>query len=197
MEILVTGATGFVGSAAVELARDRGHSITAVVRSTEQLADLAKNGMAASVAEFADLESLRQLASDHDAVLHCAAAASPDFMMSAHKAALEMLDGLPDGGRLVAQRGTLALPASIERPSRLAGAKCLHGAMSAQADLDCALISAADGTKAAGFVHAALVFGGEGAAILTFSQQELTLCCEWCASDRGEAIAALAPDLAV
>lgn len=165
MMILVTGATGYVGSAAVEIARKCGHSMTAVARSPDQLAEFEANGMSAVIAELHDWEALRQIASEHDAVLHCAAAASPDFMVTAHKAALAMLEGLPKGGRLVSQRGTLALPASVDRMFELDAAQSLHRAMQAQADLDDELMAAAGPAKTVGFIHAALVFGGEGAAI--------------------------------
>ena len=66
--LFVLGATGGTGRAIVEQARDRGHLVTAFVRSPEKLGRL-HDGVKVIEGDPRDAHALRAALSDHDAVL--------------------------------------------------------------------------------------------------------------------------------
>lgn len=67
MKIAVLGATGFVGSAILNEALDRGHTVTAIVRHPEKLPQRA--GIVGATADVADEARLAQLFTGQDAVI--------------------------------------------------------------------------------------------------------------------------------
>src|SRR5882672_273429 len=78
MNVLVTGATGFLGRHVVAEALSRGHTVRAVVRPTSDANQLDRAVECVRV----DLRSPRGLVESCrgvDAVIHCAAAKSGDF----------------------------------------------------------------------------------------------------------------------
>lgn len=67
MKIALIGATGFVGSAILKEALDRGHEVTAIVRHPEKLPAHAK--LHAKKGDVYDAEEVTRLVSGHDAVI--------------------------------------------------------------------------------------------------------------------------------
>jgi len=67
MKIALLGATGFVGSAILNEALDRGHTVTAIVRHPEKLPQ--RTGVVAATADVADEARLVQLFTGQDAVI--------------------------------------------------------------------------------------------------------------------------------
>ena len=65
--VLLIGATGFVGSALLNELVNRGHKVTAIVRDAKSLAD--KQGVEAVVADATNPAELAQLATGKDAVI--------------------------------------------------------------------------------------------------------------------------------
>ena len=65
--VLLIGATGFVGSAILNELLNRGHKVTAVVRDVEKLA--GKSGVEAVKADVADADAIAKLAEGKDAVI--------------------------------------------------------------------------------------------------------------------------------
>ncbi len=65
--VLLIGATGFVGSAILNELVNRGHKVTAVVRNVEKLAGRA--GVEAVQADVADVDAIAKLAEGKDAVI--------------------------------------------------------------------------------------------------------------------------------
>lgn len=72
MHILVTGATGFVGSAVVEALLDAGHSITGLVRNPSKAKALQDRGMQIAVGDMLNPDSYTPLVKDVDGVIQAA-----------------------------------------------------------------------------------------------------------------------------
>jgi len=73
MRILVTGATGFLGSHLCRLLVDRGHEVIAFRRSASDLSRLAAVAERVRWLDIADLETPFRSGKTLDAVVHCAA----------------------------------------------------------------------------------------------------------------------------
>jgi putative NADH-flavin reductase len=68
MKIAIIGATGFVGSAVLKEALQRGHQVTAIARNIEKIATGNKN-LTAIAADIDDSASLAKILAGHDAVV--------------------------------------------------------------------------------------------------------------------------------
>jgi nucleoside-diphosphate-sugar epimerase len=74
MKVLVTGATGYIGSAAAKALVDRGHEVLGLARSERSAARLRQLGLDAVMGDFGDSASLSKaiVTSDVDAVVSTA-----------------------------------------------------------------------------------------------------------------------------
>ncbi len=106
MRLLVTGATGFVGSSVVGAALDRGHEVVAVIRSRARAATLGGSpGLSLVEADLADGEAMRRAAAgaSADVALHLAWTIGPDYFdspasLACVEGSLALLRGLIDAG---------------------------------------------------------------------------------------------------
>ncbi|ACG72780.1 NAD-dependent epimerase/dehydratase [Anaeromyxobacter sp. K] len=73
MKILVTGATGKVGSRLAKRLAERGDGIRALVRDPARTADLREVGVELAAGDLLDVDSLVAAVGGVDAVVHCAA----------------------------------------------------------------------------------------------------------------------------
>ncbi|MCU1535512.1 MAG: hypothetical protein JWR53_1993 [Glaciihabitans sp.] len=73
MRVLLTGATGFVGSAVVRRLLEAGHEVTAIVRSQASADAVAAAGGSAVVGDLFDTEFLTSQLASVDAAIHTAA----------------------------------------------------------------------------------------------------------------------------
>ena len=67
MKVALLGATGFVGSALLKEALDRGHMVTAIVRHPEKLEK--REGLTAKAGDVYDTTSLATLIQGNDAII--------------------------------------------------------------------------------------------------------------------------------
>jgi len=72
VRLLVTGATGFIGSRAAEIAAERGYDVAALVHTWPRAARLARLGIPMLPGDLTDRASLRRAMAGRDVVLHCA-----------------------------------------------------------------------------------------------------------------------------
>ena len=72
MHALVTGATGFVGSAIVNVLLDAGHTVTGLVRSETKAKPLQESGMRVAVGEMLEPSTYTPLVKEVDAVIQAA-----------------------------------------------------------------------------------------------------------------------------
>jgi nucleoside-diphosphate-sugar epimerase len=73
MKILVTGATGKVGSRLVKQLAQRGNRVRALVRDATRAADMLGDGVELAKGDLLDADSLTAAVRGIDAVVHCAA----------------------------------------------------------------------------------------------------------------------------
>lgn len=72
MRVFVTGASGWIGSAAVDELLAEGHDVTGLARPDSSAQALERKGVRVLRGDLDDLDSLRRGATDADAVLHLA-----------------------------------------------------------------------------------------------------------------------------
>lgn len=89
MDVLVIGATGYVGSHVARSFRDRGHVVTGFARADANVAKLHEGGFGAVSGSFDDLSHLATLVADFDVVVMAA--------MAPFDLELELMRALVDG----------------------------------------------------------------------------------------------------
>lgn len=121
--LLLTGATGFVGSHLVEALGRSGTTARALVRSSSDTTLLERYGIRPVVASLDDPESLRRAVGDADTVLHLAAATRALDEASFHRVNAEgtarLLDAMSRGGgrrRMVYLSSLAAVGPAWQRP---------------------------------------------------------------------------------
>jgi nucleoside-diphosphate-sugar epimerase len=114
MRVFITGASGWIGSAAVDELLTAGHEVLALSRSDASTAALEHKGVSVLRGTLDDLDALRHGAGEADAVLHLANKhdwANPKESDRAERAAVEAL-----GEALVGSGKRFALASGLLRP---------------------------------------------------------------------------------
>ncbi len=76
MKVLITGASGFLGSYLAEMFLDAGHQVRAMVRKTSKTASLQRLGVEIVRGDLTDRESLERAVKGIETVVHAAATMS-------------------------------------------------------------------------------------------------------------------------
>lgn len=97
-KVVIFGAGGRAGRAAVGEAHRRGHQVTAVVRDPAKYADLTTDGVRLLAGDVTDVSHVARIAQGHDAAISAVhdAGAQPDAFFT--DAARALLDGLARAG---------------------------------------------------------------------------------------------------
>ena len=164
MDVLVTGATGFIGSAALRSIEKRGHAATIVARSQQDADAFKARGHNAQIIDLTDLSGLRDIARNNHAVIHCAASDNPDFWPISERAATAMIEGLPDGAGFATHGGTILFGqtgTTPEAPRTFAPPPPLVR----RSQVDKHIEHATGDRLATVFAYGAFVYGGQGAAL--------------------------------
>ena len=93
MKVLVTGATGFIGWHCASLLRDRGFTVSALLRPPSDETKLPK-GVAGSRGNFSSVKSLAAAVHGIDAVVHCAGVVRAVSLASYWKANVDSTENL-------------------------------------------------------------------------------------------------------
>ena len=100
MNVFLTGATGYVGSAVADALRSSGHAVVGLARSDEAAATLAERGVSAHRGDLRDPVSISDGAREADAVVHTALADDSDLWDELDTGAVEAcLRALEGGGK--------------------------------------------------------------------------------------------------
>ena len=130
MRVFVTGASGWIGSAAVDELLRAGHEVTGLARSDASAAALRAKGVRVRRGDLDDLDSIRAGAEDVDAVIHLANKhdwSNPAASNAAERAAVQTIGGaLAGSGRpFLLASGVAALAQG--RPAAEGDASPFHG----------------------------------------------------------------------
>ncbi|MBD3943170.1 NAD-dependent epimerase/dehydratase family protein [Microbacterium sp. NEAU-LLC] len=96
MKILLTGATGYIGSAVLDTLLDAGHDVVAPVRSDQAAAVVAAKGATAVVGDLHDADWLAGILEGTDAAIHAAASDDAERLNTAVADAAERAYGGTD-----------------------------------------------------------------------------------------------------
>ncbi|AHH98361.1 NAD-dependent epimerase/dehydratase family protein [Kutzneria albida] len=119
MKVLLTGASGYVGSVLTRHLVAAGHLVTGLARGAASAARVEANGGTPVRGSLADLDLLRAAASGADAVIHAAIDfADPDLGTTERLALEALLSGLDASRQLVYTSTGLVYPPGGERPAR-------------------------------------------------------------------------------
>ncbi|MBE0659483.1 MAG: NAD-dependent epimerase/dehydratase family protein [Bryobacteraceae bacterium] len=94
MNVFVTGAAGYIGSAVCDLLRQRGHTVTGLTRSHEKAETLRARGDQPLIGEVDDADLIYAACNRSDAVIHCAMEFNPSAGVIDSTAVRHMIDAM-------------------------------------------------------------------------------------------------------
>jgi nucleoside-diphosphate-sugar epimerase len=119
MYVFVTGATGYIGHAVVGELAALGHAVTGLVRSDAKAELVRRLGAKAAVGDIADPDSYRDLAAEHEALIHIAFGSGPASVAADRTAIETLIEAAHAGGArsLVYTSGIWVLGATGKAPA--------------------------------------------------------------------------------
>ncbi|HEV3069990.1 MAG TPA: NAD-dependent epimerase/dehydratase family protein [Solirubrobacteraceae bacterium] len=144
MKVVLTGATGFIGSHLLTELQEHGHEVTALVRDSSQVGIVAGSGATAAVVDLYDRPAVVQLLSNADAAIHTASpgdATSADLDAAVVDAVLEAFagSGKPfldiSGGWIYGSNPSISEESPIDAPPLVAWKEPIESRVLAAADV--------------------------------------------------------------
>jgi nucleoside-diphosphate-sugar epimerase len=100
VRVFVVGATGYIGTSVSRHLRAAGHEVVGLARSDASADCLARDGVAVHRGDLADHGSIRDAATEADAIVHAAVGVQVGLVSDVDVAAVDaMIDGLAGTGR--------------------------------------------------------------------------------------------------
>jgi nucleoside-diphosphate-sugar epimerase len=165
LKILVTGASGYVGSHVVKALKARGVEVVALCRDEDGRAAAIADGMQARIAALGDPAALTAIAAEVDGAAHLAASEAPAFLDISRIAAMALIDGLPSGAGFIMQGGSMVFGPTGSGIHPGLPPFAAPPPLAARAALDeLVLARTATGVRTH-VVYGAMVMGGSGAMI--------------------------------
>lgn len=126
MNVLVTGATGFVGRHLIDALTAGGDVVTALVRSPDKAKGLASRGVRIAPGDLRSMDALRSAVHGQEVIYHVAglvaARNEAEFMAVNRDGTARLLDAATDAGQpRIVLVSSLAAGGPTERGSRLTG----------------------------------------------------------------------------
>ncbi|MFF3660500.1 NAD-dependent epimerase/dehydratase family protein [Streptomyces olivochromogenes] len=97
VKVFITGGTGYIGRATIEVLRRNGHEVVALARSDESARMVSELGVTPVRGALTDTDVLREAAAQADGVIHLAMNQSEDAGAIDRAAAAAMQDGVGSG----------------------------------------------------------------------------------------------------
>lgn len=180
MEVFLTGATGYIGSAVAEALQKAGHEVTGLARSSEKARQLEARGIRAAIGDLLKPETIAAPAGSADGVIHTANTNDANSAKADAAAVRAILQALESSG------GS-ALKGS-ERPFVYTSGVWVYGStgdkvadeqtalnptplVKHRAAVEQEVLASKDGGVRAIVIRPALVFGRGGNGILKMLQQ--------------------------
>jgi nucleoside-diphosphate-sugar epimerase len=144
MKVVLTGATGFIGSHILAELREHGHEVTALVRDSSHVSVAAAAGATPAVVDLYDRPAVMQLLSNADAAIHTASpgdATSANLDAAVVDAALEAFagSGKPfldiSGGWIYGSNPSIGEESPIDAPPLVAWKEPIESRVLAAADV--------------------------------------------------------------
>jgi nucleoside-diphosphate-sugar epimerase len=177
LRVFVTGATGYIGSAVVRELAAAGHEVSGLTRWADKTVYLKELGARPVVGNLVDTASYRDVAVDHDVLMHVAEA-DAEHRVQVDRAAI---DGLLDAARVILDhddegRRTFIYTSGIyvlgETGDEPAGEDAsTDGApdlVAWRADHERRVLDAGDSRLATAVIRPGMVYGGHGGAFGAF-----------------------------
>lgn len=167
MRILVSGATGYVGSAVTLALLERGHQVTAIARPGTRVEAADDFAIEWVEADLGDPARVVDLARAHDGVAHLAAHPSPAFETLNTSLLSRLLPSMRDDQAFLMQAGSLVFGDSAAGAIDDATAFDAPPMLATRVGLERSVLAhaAVEGRPRAFICYAAFVYGGTGGAI--------------------------------
>ncbi|MBN9629157.1 MAG: NAD-dependent epimerase/dehydratase family protein [Actinobacteria bacterium] len=157
MSILLTGATGYIGSFVLPRLLDEGHAVTALVRDESKAQLVRDAGAAAVVGDATDSALVARLAQESDGVIHLASGHDVDPVFIA-----AVLDGLAGSGKPFVHTGGIWTYGS--NPDIAEGSPAAPPAITAWRAANEAVVLGAEGVRGSVVVPSIVYGHGKGLA---------------------------------
>ncbi len=172
MEVLITGVTGYIGSAVAEAIHSEGHSVVALARSTETMAHASSRGWKSVWGNLRNTDELERIAGTVDAVVHLGNTGAEDAAQVDQAATRAFLKALSGSGKpFLYTSGAWVLGAGVSDERSVPHPPAL---VAWRASLEAEVLRAAPGVRAV-VLRPGIVFGRGGGLPGMISRGELPI----------------------